>query len=322
MHVFSVADHVQHMMFRYLDPERPSHDEAASSAKTLRFFGREIAPREAIATMYEEIDRLCREVYERHLEQDPDGVLLILSDHGCAPFRRKFHLQNWLLDEGYLVLRPEGEAQLEEEPGKGGRPADGLIFSAIDWSRTRAYSLGLGKVYINRADREHVVMRESGERIPGCVSAEECGPLLQELRTRLLAVRDEGGAQVLHAVYPAGEIFQGAHWSRCADLYLGFARGYRIAWADTLGELTYETDERNWRTYPALEDNRSPWSGDHASVDPSLVPGVFFSNRRFRAPAPARCFELLHIAPTLLDLVGVDPSGEMDRAPLVLNSKR
>ena len=53
-------------------------------------------------------------------------------------------------------------------------------------------------------------------------------------------------------------------------------------------------------------DNTKSWSGDHC-VDPRLVPGVFWSNRKISVEAP----ELVDIAPTVLDMFGVERPGYM-----------
>jgi hypothetical protein len=60
-----------------------------------------------------------------------------------------------------------------------------------------------------------------------------------------------------------------------------------------------------------FEDNTRAWSGDHC-IDPRLVPGVFFCNRKVTTEEPA----LIDIAPTALHLFGIDPPEYMDGRPL------
>ncbi len=53
--------------------------------------------------------------------------------------------------------------------------------------------------------------------------------------------------------------------------------GYRVSWQSSLGVPTGSV----------FEDNRDVWSGDHCSLDPDLVRGVFFSSKPFRGePVP------------------------------------
>ena len=56
-----------------------------------------------------------------------------------------------------------------------------------------------------------------------------------------------------------------------------------------------------------FSDNVKAWSGDHC-VDPHLVPGVFFSNRKIHAQDPG----IEDMAPTALDLFGIDPPPHME----------
>ena len=71
-----------------------------------------------------------------------DTLLIVMSDHGHAPYTRMVHLNAWLRDQGYLVL-------------KDGKKT-GHISAAddVDWSRTRAYGLGFNGLYLNLAGRE------------------------------------------------------------------------------------------------------------------------------------------------------------------------
>jgi bisphosphoglycerate-independent phosphoglycerate mutase (AlkP superfamily) len=59
-----------------------------------------------------------------------------------------------------------------------------------------------------------------------------------------------------------------------------------------------------------FEDNLKAWSGDHC-IDPRLVPGVLFCNRKITAEEPA----IADVAPTMLRLFGLDLPGHMDGKP-------
>jgi len=65
-----------------------------------------------------------------------------------------------------------------------------------------------------------------------------------------------------------------------------------------------------------FEDNVKAWSGDHA-VDPLLVPGVLFSNRKIDSQNPG----LEDMAPTALDLFGVSPPKWMEGKPLFSHAR-
>ena len=62
---------------------------------------------------------------------------------------------------------------------------------------------------------------------------------------------------------------------------------------------------------PVFEDNTKAWSGDHC-VDPRLVPGVLFSSEKIDAEDPS----IVDLAPTALDLFGVEAPAHMEGTPL------
>jgi hypothetical protein len=78
---------------------------------------------------------------------------------------------------------------------------------------------------------------------------------------------------------------------------VGYARGYRASWDAALGKVSPHV----------FEDNLKAWSGDHC-VDPSLVPGVLFSNRKLDADDPG----IEDMAPTALRLFGIQPPEWME----------
>jgi hypothetical protein len=85
------------------------------------------------------------------LEQCDDRTcLIIMSDHGFKSFRRGVNLNSWLYLNGYLHLKDGGTSSQE-------------WFQQVDWTRTRAYGLGLAGLYINLKGREAQGIVEPGE---------------------------------------------------------------------------------------------------------------------------------------------------------------
>jgi predicted AlkP superfamily phosphohydrolase/phosphomutase len=211
---------------------------------------------------------------------DRDTALFVLSDHGFRSFRRCVHLNDWLHRHGYLVLR---EALAEGAP----RP----FFSDVDWSRTRAYGLGLSGLCLNLRGREQ----------GGIVPQEEAAALRQEIAAGLTALRDDDGQTPIAHVYEAATLYRGPYLNAAPDLIVGYADGYRVSWESALGKLSGSI----------VDDNPKAWSGDHC-VDPLLVPGVLFSNLPLTAENPG----IEDMAPTMLDLFGVARPGWMDGSAL------
>ena len=71
-------------------------------------------------------------------------------------------------------------------------------------------------------------------------------------------------------VYRREEMYRGFDPGLLPDLRAANSENYRVGWQTALGEVPPQV----------VEDNRKIWSGDHCSVDPSLVPGILFSSRR------------------------------------------
>ncbi len=261
---FSSLDLNSHMFWRLTDPSHPGYDAALAADHGT-----------AIADFYVQMDEVLGEVLAK---LDERTTLLVVSDHGFAPYTRSFNLNTWLLQQGYIVLKPDSSPDADSaEP-----------LANVDWSRTRVYGLGLNGLYLNLRgrDREGIVA-------PG----EEARRLMQEINDKLLAVRDpKNGQPVITRMDRAQDVYQGPYAQAGPDVIVGYNRGYRAGWKTILGGLPPDV----------LEDNLNPWSGDHC-MDYTQVPGVLLSNRRLRPGSHA----LTDIAPTILAEFGIAPTPGM-----------
>lgn len=259
--VFDATDRIQHMFWRDIDPSHPASR-------------RRQAPEEnAIRDLYRRNDALIGRVRER---LGPGDVLMVISDHGFASFRRGMNLNQWLLREGYLALKPHGDGRAE-------------WLRDVDWAATRAYAMGLTGLFLNLEGRE-----AHGIVAPG----DQAAALKREIMGKLRALRDDGRSEVaVNEAFDTAAIYSGPYIDNAPDLIIGYNAGYRASWDGARGIVSG----------PVFEDNLKPWSGDHC-VDPRLVPGVFFCNRVVDAEAPS----LIDIAPTALRLFGIEPPAYMD----------
>lgn len=118
-------------------------------------FGRHDAE---LLDFYRSVDDAIGEVLRRM----PSAEVMVMSDHGFAPFYRAVNLNNWLHDRGFLALKPGTQE--------------------IDWPHTRACAMGLNALYIVHPG-------------PGR------GALIQQLREQLLDFRDpQNNAVVVETV--------------------------------------------------------------------------------------------------------------------------
>ena len=186
----------------------------------------------------------------------PDDLLVVMSDHGFTSWRRAVHLNSWLRDQGYLTLLDPNRA---DDPG---------LFGNVDWSRTRAYGLGLNGLYLNVKGREK----------DGIVDPAEREALANEIAAKLLAAVDPGtGLPAITKMYHREQVYHVAGNEDVApDLVVGYAKGTRGSDESALGGLPREV----------FVDNTSAWSGDHC-MDHETVPGILLSNRPLKRPAPS-----------------------------------
>lgn len=266
--VFDATDRIQHMFWRYRDQNHPAN----AGQDTEMYKG-------AIADIYHSADKLVGQTLARCGSKD---VLLVVSDHGFANFRRGVNLNTWFRDNGYLYLKsdPVGAAAKPLEPGQR------VDASQIDWPRTQAYTNGLAGFYLNLKGRE----------TGGCVAPQDASALKKELIEKLRGLPDPEGGIAITDLWDAQEAYSGPYKGNGPDVLVGYTRGYRADWHGAVGRLTGQ----------AIRDNKRAWSGDHC-MDPAQVPGVLFANRQIQRQQPA----LVDLAPTILDIFGVDVPGYM-----------
>jgi len=258
---FNAPDQVCHMMWRNMDHDSPTYEESDHRHEF------------RIRDVYAELDAALGLAIEK---AGPEAVIMVMSDHGFAPWNRAFHVNTWLYDNGYLVL----------EDGRQPRDVDMLL--GVDWQRTRAYAIGINGLYINLAGRE-----KRGIVQPGA----EQEQLLAELKSELEKVVDPlDGRRAIKTADRSDQVYHGDMISIGPDIVVGYYRGWRGSNESAMGKI------------PDLqfEDNMLKWSGDHC-IAASEVPGILMANRPVLRDNPA----LLDMAPTILRLFGIEPPPEM-----------
>jgi predicted AlkP superfamily phosphohydrolase/phosphomutase len=244
VHYFEFPDRVGHVFWRFRDPKHPAYD-AALAAKYA----------DAVEKSYETMDAI---VGETARAIPSDAALMVLSDHGFATWRRSVNYDSWLVEKGYLVLK--GDARRQNLEALFSR---GAFWEAVDWSRSRAYAMGLGDLYVNLRGRE-----KEGIVQPGA----EYEALRQELAHGLVELTDPAtGERAVSRVFRREDVYRRYDPRLIPDLIVANRPGYRVSWQSSLGVPTGSV----------FEDNRDVWSGDHCSLDPDLVRGVFFASRPF-----------------------------------------
>jgi predicted AlkP superfamily phosphohydrolase/phosphomutase len=134
----------------------------------------------------------------------------------------------------------------------------------VDWTRTRAYALGLNSVFINRIGRE----------AHGIVAEHEARRIKRQIMNRLPRLLDpKTGLQVVREVFDGSVLYPGNANQDAPDLVIGYEPGFRASWQTTLGGVPGSL----------VDDNKKKWSGDHC-ITPEAVPGVLFTSFKPEIP--------------------------------------
>lgn len=164
------TDRIHHYMWSYVDPKHPKYQGADNPYKN------------SIRDYYRYVDKLLGEILE--LLPNDCGVMLV-SDHGAKAMQGMFLINEWLIKEGYLVLKnyPDKVTKLEK--------------CEIDWSKTKAWAWGgfYSRIFLNvkGRDPEGVVTDFVQER--------------EILKHKLMAVTDDLGQPLKNIVATAEELY-------------------------------------------------------------------------------------------------------------------
>jgi predicted AlkP superfamily phosphohydrolase/phosphomutase len=256
----SSTDQDTHMLWRNMDKTHPMHGQS-----DVRFAG-------YLHHLYERMDQLVGNVLPAI---DDDTLVIICSDHGFAQFGRQFHLNTWLKDQGYLILK------------QGAERKDETTYADIDWNRTAAYGLGFNGLYLNLVGREG----------KGIVRPDQVGELTKRLARDLEGIVDlETGRRPVTKVYQRDEIYVGERTHEMPELLVGYTPGYRHSAPSVLGGTGK----------PVIDINPWAWSGDH-SMARDLVPGALFSSVKVKKLNPT----ILDLPVTILKYFGVEKPPQM-----------
>jgi predicted AlkP superfamily phosphohydrolase/phosphomutase len=255
------VDRIHHAFWRFLDTTHPRYEPGHRYADVIRSY-------------YQYLDDEIGELLERF---DDDTAVLVVSDHGAQAMEGAICVNEWLVQEGYLVLR--------EQP----TVATPFRDVAVDWARTRAW--GEGGYYCR------LCLNVSGREPEGVVPPSEYEQLRSELVERLEALPGPDGP-IGTRVYRPEEL-----WSE--------RRGIPPDLVVYFGDLAWRSNGSvgHGRHY-TFENDTGPDDANHARDGICVVAGA--------GVRPERREDLViyDIAPTILDLLGLEPADSMRGRPL------
>jgi len=309
--LFSATDYVQHAFWKHMDKSHPDYTEAGAE----KFGG-------VIFDIYRKIDKELGLILEK---LDSDVKVFVMSDHGAGPLRKVVNLNKWLEMNGYLVFNwgKQGGKGIKEAfrmglmglftamkrrlpnsvkaalkrsmPGVRDKLESYLFASAIDWGKTRAFSMGAyGNIWLNVKGREPEGIVEEDSQYE---------PLRDEICRKLLELKNpDNGERVVEKVHRREELYSGPFVKRAPDLI--------VQWTDYAYHSRQRFGERENTLFVDAQTmplSRLEMNGFHK------LNGVFMAKGRgIKEDTGIEGARIMDIAPTILYICGVPIPDDMD----------
>jgi predicted AlkP superfamily phosphohydrolase/phosphomutase len=221
---------------------------------------------DAILDYHRHVDALIARLLEH---ADDETVVLVVSDHGAKRMDGGIRVNEWLRREGFLatLAQPDGVAKLNDV--------------GVDWPRTTAW--GEGGYYAR------IFMNVKGREPEGVVEPGDYERVRDDLAERLAAIPDDQGRPMGTKVFKPEEVYPRVN-GVAPDLIVHFGD---LLWR-SVG--TVGGDEG----VHTFENDTGPDDANHAQDGLFILagPGI---------PAAGRLdAHLLDVAPTVLELLGID----------------
>jgi predicted AlkP superfamily phosphohydrolase/phosphomutase len=215
---------------------------------------------------------------------DDDTNVLVVSDHGAQRLEGGFCVNEWLRREGLLVLKESVTKPTPFSP------------ALVDWERTRVWSEGgyYARVFFNVEGREP----------QGTVPESEYDDLIEDMTARFHALRDDRGEMMGSLVFQPRDLYRSLH-NVPPDLIVHFGALY---WR-SIGGLGYDS-------LYLQENDTGPDDCNHAQFGSFLLAAPNLPVR-----GEMEGMHLLDIAPTLLDLAGLETPESMQGCSLLARSR-
>ncbi len=284
-------DRIHHGFWRYFDGGHPLYEKGNPFEN-------------AIHDYYVRLDQHIGELLDA---LDRHTLVLVVSDHGAKRMDGGICFNEWLIREGYLVLKEPAAEITKFSP------------ELVDWERTRAWADGgyYGRLFINVRGREP----------HGTVTSNEYELVRDELTAKLESLGDEHGRAIGTKVFRPQEVYRSCN-NVPPDLIVYF------------GDL-------NWRSVGSVghdsvwihENDTGPDDANHAQFGIAII-STMDDGRWTMEPAPQTLsvtsqtsstvhpplssgtrrdgLSIYDIAPTILRAFGIEPPSGMGRQAIAM----
>lgn len=268
-------DRIHHGFWRFFDPTHPKYERGNPFENAIRDY-------------YVMLDGLIGDLVAT---LDADTRLLIVSDHGAKRMDGGLCFNDWLIREGYLVLKETPATPTKFSP------------ALVDWTRTQAWGDGgyYGRCFLNIAGREP----------NGIVAPERAEQLKMEIAAKLEDLTDDAGNPMHNRVFRPEEIY-----AECRNVppdlivYFGDLHWRSVGTVGNASVWTHEND-----TGP--DDANHAQHGIFLMADVAAIrsgaTGNLAANERIG-------LSLLDIAPTVLEAFGIAVPAGMGRQAIAAPS--
>ncbi len=260
-------DRIHHGFWKDMDSEHRFHDPNSLY-------------RDAIRNYHALLDNEISELIDSF---DDQTAIFIVSDHGAKKMDGGICLNEWLIREGYLVLREQPDTQ---------NGAVVLDPAQVDWSRTRAWGDGgyYGRVFINLEGREP----------QGIVPPDQYESLRDELIARLSEIGDEHGQPIGTRCFKPEIIYQQVK-GVAPDVLVYFGD---LSWR-SIGTI-------GWGRIHVFENDTGPDDANHDQMGMFL----YYDPKQDLGGRYVSGLNLLQVAPTVLKLFDLPIPEDMHQPPI------
>jgi ATP sulfurylase len=252
------VDRIHHAFWKYFDPQHAKYEPNTPYENVIEEY-------------YKYLDG---EIGELLAMLDDDTVVLVVSDHGARHMEGGICINEWLRQEGYLVLKDEPTSIVPLEKVE------------IDWDRTKAWGAGgyYGRLFLNVQGREP----------QGVIPAQDYEKVRDEIVHKLSQIADEKGVNIGTVAYKPQDVYTECR-NVAPDLMVYFGD---LAWR-SVGSLGHGGIHTR-------ENDIGPDDANHAQH------GVFIMyDPRQQGRGKVDGLHLMDVAPTVLDTMGLPVPADM-----------